>query len=79
MRAWVEDVTETLDVVPRRWFATQHVREKFGYRARRLRSRRNEHRSPGIGSPTFWLDRRSQYPQGRSTPALELGRRDGAS
>jgi len=24
-----EDVTETLDVVPRQWFVTEHVREKF--------------------------------------------------
>ncbi len=28
-----EDVTETLDVVPRQWFVTQHVREKFSCRA----------------------------------------------
>jgi transposase len=28
-----EDVTETLDVVPRQWFVTEHVREKFGCRA----------------------------------------------
>lgn len=27
-----EDVTETLDVVPRQWFVTQHVREKFSCR-----------------------------------------------
>ena len=24
-----EDITETLDVVPRQWFVTEHVREKF--------------------------------------------------
>src|SRR5438105_2422820 len=28
-----EDVTETLDVVPRQWFVTQHVREKFSCRS----------------------------------------------
>ena len=28
-----EDVTETLDVEPRRWFVTQHVREKFSCRS----------------------------------------------
>jgi transposase len=28
-----EDVTETLDVEPRRWFVTEHVREKFSCRA----------------------------------------------
>lgn len=28
-----EDITETLDVVPRQWFVTQHVREKFSCRA----------------------------------------------
>ncbi|MCC6778364.1 MAG: IS66 family transposase, partial [Hyphomicrobiales bacterium] len=28
-----EDVTETLDVVPREWFVTEHVREKFNCRA----------------------------------------------
>jgi transposase len=28
-----EDVTETLDVVPRQWFVTEHVREKFGCRS----------------------------------------------
>jgi transposase len=28
-----EDVTETLDVVPRRWFVTEHVREKFSCRS----------------------------------------------
>ncbi len=28
-----EDVTETLDVVPRQWFVTEHVREKFSYRS----------------------------------------------
>jgi transposase len=28
-----EDVTETLDVVPRQWFITEHVREKFSCRA----------------------------------------------
>jgi len=28
-----EDVTETLDVVSRQWFVTQHVREKFSCRA----------------------------------------------
>src|SRR5437762_3634428 len=28
-----EDVTETLDVVPRQWFVTEHVREKFSCRA----------------------------------------------
>ena len=27
-----EDITETLDVVPRQWFVTQHVREKFSCR-----------------------------------------------
>src|SRR6266545_2180904 len=27
-----EDVTETLDVVPRQWFVTEHVREKFSCR-----------------------------------------------
>jgi transposase len=28
-----EDVTETLDVVPRQWFITEHVREKFSCRS----------------------------------------------
>jgi len=28
-----EDVTETLDVVPRQWFVTEHVRDKFSCRA----------------------------------------------
>ena len=28
-----EDVTETLDVVPRQWFVTEHVREKFSWRS----------------------------------------------
>jgi transposase len=28
-----EDVTETLDVIPRRWFVTEHVREKFSCRS----------------------------------------------
>jgi transposase len=28
-----EDVTETLDVEPRRWFVTEHVREKFSCRS----------------------------------------------
>jgi transposase len=28
-----EDVTETLDVIPRQWFVTEHVREKFSCRA----------------------------------------------
>src|SRR5215467_2238919 len=28
-----EDVTETLDVVSRRWFVTEHVREKFSCRS----------------------------------------------
>jgi transposase len=28
-----EDITETLDVVPRRWFVTEHVREKFSCRS----------------------------------------------
>jgi transposase len=28
-----EDVTETLDVLPRRWFITEHVREKFSCRS----------------------------------------------
>jgi transposase len=28
-----EDVTETLDVVPRQWLVTEHVREKFSYRS----------------------------------------------
>jgi transposase len=28
-----EDVTETLDVVPRQWFVTEHVRERFSCRA----------------------------------------------
>src|SRR6202140_2846312 len=28
-----EDVTETLDVVPRQWFVTEHVREKFTCRS----------------------------------------------
>jgi transposase len=28
-----EDVTKTLDVVPRQWFVTEHVREKFSCRA----------------------------------------------
>jgi transposase len=28
-----EDVTETLDVVPRKWFVTEHVREKFSCRS----------------------------------------------
>jgi transposase len=27
-----EDITETMDVVPRQWFVTQHVREKFSCR-----------------------------------------------
>jgi transposase len=27
------DVTETLDVVPRQWFVTEHVREKFSCRS----------------------------------------------
>src|SRR5689334_22734750 len=27
------EVTETLDVVPRQWFVTQHVREKFSCRS----------------------------------------------
>jgi transposase len=27
-----EDVTETLDVIPRQWFVTEHVREKFSCR-----------------------------------------------
>jgi transposase len=27
-----EDITETLDVVPRQWFVTEHVREKFSCR-----------------------------------------------
>src|SRR5580692_3086552 len=36
-----EDITETLDVVPRQWFVTEHVREKFSCGlARRSRSRR---------------------------------------
>src|SRR6266498_5425462 len=30
-----EDVTETLDVVPRQWFVTEHVREKFSCRSLR--------------------------------------------
>ena len=30
-----EDVTETLDVVPRQWFVTEHVREKFSCRVLR--------------------------------------------
>src|SRR6478736_658083 len=29
----VEDVTETLDVIPRQWFVTEHVREKFSCRS----------------------------------------------
>jgi transposase len=28
-----EDVAETLDVVPRQWFVTEHVREKFSCRS----------------------------------------------
>src|ERR1700730_4618085 len=28
-----EDITETLDVVPRQWFVTEHVREKFSFRS----------------------------------------------
>ena len=28
-----EDVTETLDVIPRQWFVTEHVREKFSCRS----------------------------------------------
>ena len=28
-----EDITETLDVIPRQWFVTEHVREKFSCRA----------------------------------------------
>jgi hypothetical protein len=28
-----EDVTETLDVAPRQWFVTEHVREKFSCRS----------------------------------------------
>jgi transposase len=28
-----EDISETLDVVPRQWFVTEHVREKFSCRA----------------------------------------------
>jgi transposase len=28
-----EDVTETLDVVPRQWYVTEHVREKFSCRS----------------------------------------------
>jgi transposase len=28
-----EDVTDTLDVVPRQWFVTEHVREKFSCRS----------------------------------------------
>jgi transposase len=28
-----EDITETLDIVPRQWFVTEHVREKFSCRA----------------------------------------------
>ena len=28
-----EDITETLDVVPRQWFVTEHVREKFSCRS----------------------------------------------
>jgi len=28
-----EDITQTLDVVPRQWFVTEHVREKFSCRA----------------------------------------------
>jgi transposase len=28
-----EDITETLDVIPRQWFVTQHVREKFSCRS----------------------------------------------
>jgi transposase len=35
-----EDVTETLDVIPRQWFVTEHVREKFRCRSCRSRSRR---------------------------------------
>jgi transposase len=27
-----EDITEALDVVPRQWFVTEHVREKFSCR-----------------------------------------------
>jgi hypothetical protein len=35
-----EDVTETLDVVPRQWFVTEHVvREKFSCRSSRSRRR----------------------------------------
>src|SRR5262249_33012743 len=28
-----EDVTETLDVIPRQWFVTEHVRQKFSCRS----------------------------------------------
>src|SRR5271165_2540272 len=28
-----EDITETLDVIPRQWFVTEHVREKFSCRS----------------------------------------------
>jgi transposase len=28
-----EDITETLDIVPRQWFVTEHVREKFSCRS----------------------------------------------
>jgi transposase len=28
-----EDITETLDVVPRQWFMTEHVRKKFRCRS----------------------------------------------
>jgi transposase len=33
-----EDITETLDVVPRQWFVTEHVREKFSCRSLLVRA-----------------------------------------
>ena len=34
-----EDISETLDVVPRQWFVTKHVREKFSCRScKKMRS-----------------------------------------
>ena len=40
-----EDVTETLDVVPRRWFVTEHVRERVLLPRLRERSRSHRRRS----------------------------------
>ena len=51
-----EDVTETLEVIPRRWKVIQTVREKFTVIARRSPSRRRRStRHPGAGRvPTCW-------------------------